>query len=94
MGVPDFNGQRHELMAYFGEYAEDYNAATMPHARYYDYDKSEMEEYAWKKRKVEPGHSLLIQVEMTEGLGWSERSRKKLRDVRQQSNGVVNYALI
>ena len=34
MGVPDFNGQRHELMAYFGEYAEDYNAATMPHARY------------------------------------------------------------
>jgi len=29
----------------------------------------------------------------TEELGWSERSRKKLRDVRQQSNGFENYEL-
>jgi len=29
----------------------------------------------------------------TEELGWNERSRKKLRDVRQQSNGFENYEL-
>jgi len=29
----------------------------------------------------------------TEGLGWSERSRKKLRDARQQSSGFVNHEL-
>ena len=29
----------------------------------------------------------------TEELGWNERSRKKLRDVRQQSSGFENYKL-
>jgi len=29
----------------------------------------------------------------TEELGWNGRSRKKLRDVRQQSNGFENYEL-
>jgi hypothetical protein len=29
----------------------------------------------------------------TEELGWNERSRKQLRDVRQQSNGFENYEL-
>jgi len=29
----------------------------------------------------------------TEELGWNERSQKKLRDVRQQSNGFENYKL-
>jgi len=29
----------------------------------------------------------------TEELGWNERSWKKLRDVRQQSNGFENYEL-
>jgi len=40
-------------MEYFKEYAEDYNTATMPHMKYYDYEKWEMEEYAKKKREVE-----------------------------------------
>ena len=26
-------------MEYFKEYVEDYNTATLPHAKYYDYDK-------------------------------------------------------
>ena len=40
-------------MEYFKEYAEDYNTATMPHIKYYDYNKLEMEEYARKKREAE-----------------------------------------
>ena len=52
-GMPDFNGPKHELMEFFKEYAEDYNTATLPHMKYYNYDKWEMEEYARKKRKAE-----------------------------------------
>merc|ERR1740130_1127238 len=40
-----FNGPKWEVQNYFKEYAEDYNTATMPHIKYYDYDKWEMEEY-------------------------------------------------
>ena len=40
--ITNFN----ELVEYFKEYAEDYNTATMPHIKYYDYNKLEMEEYA------------------------------------------------
>jgi len=40
-------------MEYFKEYAEDYNTATLPHVKYYDHDKWEMEEYARKKREAE-----------------------------------------
>ena len=40
-------------MEYYSEYAEDYNTATLPHLKYYDYDKWEMEEYARKKREAE-----------------------------------------
>jgi len=40
-------------MEYFKEYAEDFNTATLPHVKYYDYDKWEMEEYARKKREAE-----------------------------------------
>mmetsp|Transcript_23179 Transcript_23179/g.37789 ORF Transcript_23179/g.37789 Transcript_23179/m.37789 type:complete len:153 (+) Transcript_23179:242-700(+) len=52
-GIPSFNGPKHELMEYFKEYAEDYNTATLPHMKYYNYDKWEMDEYARKKREAE-----------------------------------------
>jgi hypothetical protein len=44
-------------MGYFADYAEDYNTATMPHVKYYDYEKWEMEEYARKKREAETSAS-------------------------------------
>jgi len=40
-------------MEYFKEYAEDYNTATLPHMKYYDYDKWDTDEYARKKREAE-----------------------------------------
>jgi len=39
------------------------------------------------------GGSVLGACWGTEELGWNERSRKQLRDVRQQSNGFENYEL-
>ena len=44
-GIHDFNGPRWELQNYFADYMEDYNTATLPHIKYYDYDDWEMKEY-------------------------------------------------
>ena len=52
-GIASFSGPKGELLSYFSEYAEDYNTATLPHVKYYDYDKWEMEDYAKKKREAE-----------------------------------------
>jgi hypothetical protein len=43
--IPGFNGPKYELHNLFKEYAEDYNTATLPHIKYYDYEKWELEEY-------------------------------------------------
>ncbi|KAL7487219.1 hypothetical protein ACHAW6_012820 [Cyclotella cf. meneghiniana] len=51
--VAAFTGPKHELLEYFKEYAEDYNTATLPHEKYYDYDKWEMQEYERKKREAQ-----------------------------------------
>ena len=52
-GIASFSGPKGELQSYFSEYAEDFNTATLPHVKYYDYDKWEMEDYAKKKKEAE-----------------------------------------
>jgi hypothetical protein len=57
-GIPGFTGPKWELQNYFKEYAEDYNTATLPHIKYYDYDRWEMDEYTRnKKAKMEASSS-------------------------------------
>jgi alpha-galactosidase/6-phospho-beta-glucosidase family protein len=36
---------KREIMEYFKSYIEDYNTATMPHEKYYNYERWEMENY-------------------------------------------------
>lgn len=36
---------KYQESEYFEEYREDYNTATLPHRKYYDYDSWEMQEY-------------------------------------------------
>jgi hypothetical protein len=45
-GIPALIGPKWELHIYFAEYAEVYNTFTLPHMKYYDYEKWELEEYA------------------------------------------------
>jgi len=52
-GIASFNGPKGELLELYKQFAEDYNTATLPHIKYYDYDKWEMEEYARRKREAE-----------------------------------------
>ncbi len=42
---------KREMMQYFKGFVEDYNTATMPHPKYYNYEKWEMEEYHRKQAK-------------------------------------------
>ena len=41
-------------MEYFKCFVEDYNTATMPHKKYYDYNKWEMKEYQRKQKSKTP----------------------------------------
>ena len=40
---------RAEVMRYFKDYMEDFNTATMPHDKFYHYERWEMAEYHRKK---------------------------------------------
>ena len=67
---------RWETSNYFKDYAEDYNTATFPHSKYYDYDKWEMEEYQRQKETAATaaaGGSRVMQDE------WSHRQEVKAR---------------
>jgi hypothetical protein len=60
-GIASFNGPKWELQNYFEEYREDFNTATLPHIKYYDYDKWELEEYQKQKaqQQEQPTGSVL-----------------------------------
>lgn len=52
-GVPQgSNVAKWELSEYMKEYAEDFNTVTLPHIKYYDYEKWEMEEYQRQKNEA------------------------------------------
>lgn len=49
-GMPGAMGQsKREIMILFKDFIEDYNTATMPHTKYYNYERWEMEEYQRQK---------------------------------------------
>lgn len=49
--VEDLGGSKRETMEYFNEYMEDFNTVTLPHKKYYDFEKWEMAEYHKKQNK-------------------------------------------
>lgn len=52
-GIPQgSNVTKNELANYFKDYMEDFNTATLPHIKFYDYDKWEAEEYQRNKNEV------------------------------------------
>lgn len=87
-------------MEYFKEYAEDYNTATLPHAKYYNYEKWEMEEYARKKHEAEQaaagkdggkgggGHNVALD-EFRHKEEMANRAKKR----REEELKLVQYAM-
>ena len=95
-GIPDFNGPRHELQEYFAEYAEDYNTATLPHIKYYDYDKWEMDEYSRKKQeaeKVKDGSTINIASVAADELRHREEMAERAKRKRLEELKLVQYAM-
>jgi len=95
-GIPDFNGPRHELHEYFAEYAEDYNTATLPHIKYYDYDKWEMDEYSRKKQeaeKVKDGSTMNIASVAADELRHREEMAERAKRKRLEELKLVQYAM-
>ena len=95
-GIPDFNGPRHELQEYFAEYAEDYNTATLPHIKYYDYDKWEMDEYSRKKQeaeKVKDGSTMNIASVAADELRHREEMAERAKRKRLEELKLVQYAM-
>jgi hypothetical protein len=60
-GIGAFTGPKWELQEYYKEYMEDYNTATFPHTKYYNYDKWEMEEYEKTKAILNSGATSELQ---------------------------------
>jgi len=87
-GIGSFNGPKWELQNYFKEYAEDYNTATMPHIKYYDYDKWEMEEYEKQKAKQAAALSSSSSAQYKEALHL-EKQQEAARKKRNEELGLV-----
>lgn len=51
--MPDVQGSKWEILNYFREFMEDYNTATMPHEKFYNYDAWELKEHQRKQDKKE-----------------------------------------
>ena len=51
--IPSGSGSmsKREIMDYFSSFVEDYNTATMPHEKFYNYDKWEMSQHMKKEKK-------------------------------------------
>ena len=89
-GVLDFNGPKWELQEYFKEYAEDYNTATLPHIKYYDYDKWEMDEYQKNKAKAEASGSSMIRDEAAHMQSLQERAAAKKKEEFAMVTSMMN----
>lgn len=86
--IPSFSGPKRELMNYFKEYCEDYNTATLPHEKYYNYDKWEMEEYNKKKMSSSNNVSKTDEMRHLEEMARKKEEKRRLEEerIRQSMN--------
>jgi len=76
--IPGFTGPKWEVMNYFKEFCEDYNTATMPHEKYYNYERWEMQEYIKNKEKAEKkGGAVSDEVKHLEEMKQKKEEQRK-----------------
>jgi len=92
-GIPSLPGSKHEQQKYFADFCEDFNTATMPHQKYYDYEKWEMQEYERQKAKEEKlsvtGNTLLAD-EARHKREQQERARAKQESDKRALYGSMS----
>ena len=88
-GIPSMPGSKQEQQKYFSDFCEDFNTATMPQQKYYDYEKFEMEEYKKQKAKEEKlsmtGNTLLADEAL------HKREQQERARARQESERKALY---
>jgi len=77
-----------EISNYFKEYAEDFNTATLPHEKYYDYDKWEMEEYNKRKKDAQSKKGAV-----GDEFEHQEEMRKRAVEKRQKEFEMVKHMM-
>lgn len=82
------NLSKYDTTNYFKEYAEDFNTATLPHTKYYNYEQWEMEEYT-KQRKEAIGKKGAINKEFR----YREEKRLQAQEKKQQEMEMVKTAM-
>lgn len=88
-GIPQgTNVPKWEMTECFKEYAEDYNTATLPHMKYYDYDKWEMEEYNKKKEESKSKKGAI-----SDEFQFQEERKKKAEEKRRKELDMVRSTM-
>lgn len=84
-GVPQgANIPKWEVTNYMKDYAEDFNTATLPHVKYYDYDKWEMEQYNKIKEESKRKKGAL-----SDEIEYQEEMKKKAEEKRRREFEMV-----
>lgn len=88
-GIPQgTNVPKWEMADAFKEYAEDFNTATLPHEKYYDYDKWELEEYNRKKEE-----SKRKKGPISDEFEFQEERKKQAEDKRRRDLELVKMTM-
>lgn len=77
-----------EMAESFKEYAEDFNTATLPHDKYYDYDKWELVEYNKKKEEAENKKGA-----RSDEFQYQEERKKQIEDKRKKELDLVRITM-
>jgi len=84
-GVPQGSSlAKWELSNYHKEFAEDFNTATLPHDKFYDYDKWEFEDYNKKKQESQQKKGAL-----SDEFLYREEMMKKAEEKRRKEFNTV-----
>mmetsp|Transcript_20434 Transcript_20434/g.70561 ORF Transcript_20434/g.70561 Transcript_20434/m.70561 type:complete len:250 (+) Transcript_20434:411-1160(+) len=81
--IPSFSGSKRELMELFLSYAEDYNTVTLPHEKYIDLDKWEVEERDRAARGEKKRKKGTVQTEFNDE-DEVRAQRRKIRDAAEE----------
>lgn len=88
-GIPQgSNVAKWEMTENFKEYAEDYNTATLPHVKYYDYDKWELEDYNKKKSESKSKKGAI-----SDEFEFQEERKKKAEEKRRKELNMIRSTM-
>lgn len=88
--LPGVLGQgRREIMEYFKQFIEDYNTATLPHNKFYNYERWEMEEYQRnklleQKKALSRSSAAAADLEDDVPLSFNDEAQRKTEQRRQK----------